>query len=163
MRDTVLKSDNSINLEGQMSEANEAQLNHFTMYVFALSFKHCVKQRAQKSLSKQTDVRTEYNAEQKDNLTLMTYEHYIDVKKKRKSDLFKKKFHKEYWEFLWLDNMQAANNVTDNSIINFFIQKTVYWAFFDSWKPQSMSMFSEIRSWVYCAQACVKLRLCQDC
>lgn len=162
-RDPVLKSDNSINLEDQMSEADKAQLNHFAMYAFALNFKHHVEQRAQKSLSEWTGTRTEYNAEQKDDLILMIYECYTSIKKKKKSGLSRKKFHKEYWEFLWLDNMQAVNDVTDDDITNFFIWKAVYWAFFDPWKSWSTDMSSEIRSWVYCAQACVKLRLCQDC
>lgn len=119
-----MKSDDLINLEDQISKVNETQLNHFALYIFALDFKHHVKWRVQKSLSEQTDVRTRYDAEQKNDLILMIYERYIDVKKKRRSNLSRKKFHKEYWKFLWLDNMQAASNdVTDNDIMNFFIQK----------------------------------------
>ena len=66
------------------------------MYVFALDFRHRVERRAQKSLLERTNARTRYDAKQKDDLILIIYERYIGVKKKRRSDLSRKEFHKKY-------------------------------------------------------------------
>ena len=76
----------------------------------------------------------------------MTSGRNTGVKKKGRSGLPKKESHKEYWEFLWLDNMQASNDTTGDDITNFFVRKAVYRAFFDPWKPPSTGMSPEARS-----------------
>ena len=130
VRDSSLKAGKPSDLNGLISEVNEAQLNYFARYAYRLGFRNIW----QTPLPLPAD-ETGYDVKERRHPHLVTYEWEAGVGKERRSGLLKRKSHKECRAFLWIESMEVPNEGHSRGITDFFVRKAVYRAFFYPWKP----------------------------
>lgn len=118
-----------------MSEADEAQLYHFANYIFNLGFGNCERWTRQPVLTQSRDEDGKYDSNEKQNPALVTYVGNTGAANTKRSGRPHKDFHREYSEFLWINNMEAANKGRGEGVTYFFVRKAVYRAFFKPWEP----------------------------
>ncbi len=116
-------------------KVEKAQLNHYAKYARDRGF----------------------DVQEKCNQPLVTHGREVNIKKEMRSGLPKKKVHSEYCEFLSIKNMEATSEDCGEGIINFFVRKAVYRAFFAAWRPPcndsptSAGVFDSLSTGPYCS------------